>query len=81
MADRDEWSGTPTELFGVLNEVAERLKIDTRQKEWPKDPRWVSRRMKEIKTNLLEEGIMYDRGKGDKREISIRRVSQEDLAK
>ena len=55
------WKGTATELLADLESIAVELKINTRQKSWPKAPNSLSRRINEIKTNLREIGITIDR--------------------
>jgi hypothetical protein len=73
------WSGTATELFEVLNDIAEtKLKISIQKiPSWPKSPNYLSRRLNEVKTNLREKGIVIERHKDEKdnRLIKIRKVS------
>jgi hypothetical protein len=77
--DDELWSGTATELSEVLNDIAEtRLKISIQKiQSWPKSPNYLSRRLKEVKTNLREKGIIIERHKDEKdnRLIKIRKVS------
>jgi hypothetical protein len=60
MEDRTEWAGTTTELLAELENIATQLKIDTRDKLWAKAPNVLSRRIKEVKTNLREVGIIIE---------------------
>ncbi len=53
---RTKWEGTPTELFNELQKVAERLKMDTKARLWPKAANVLTRRINEVRTNLREEG-------------------------
>lgn len=57
MENQDNWTGSPTELFDELNNIAVNLKINTNDKAWPKAPNALSRRINEIKSNLAEIGI------------------------
>lgn len=57
MKSQDEWSGTPTELLGVLNGLAEKERINIHQKTWPKAPHVLTRRLNEVKTNLEAIGF------------------------
>jgi hypothetical protein len=56
-----KWEGTATELLIKLEAVADELKINTSHKSWPKGANTLSRRIKEVKTNLREIGITIDR--------------------
>ena len=51
------WSGSPAELLDRLEEIAGPTGIDTRSKCWPKSASWLSRRLKEVQTNLLALGV------------------------
>jgi hypothetical protein len=59
--NKQEWKGTATQLLKELEAVADELKINTSHKSWPKGPNSLSRRIKEVKTNLREVGITIDR--------------------
>jgi hypothetical protein len=48
------WEGTPLEILEILNDIANVQKIDTTQRLWPKAPNSLSRRLNEIRSNLLE---------------------------
>ena len=41
--------------------VAQRLNINTRSKQWPKSPNYLSRRLNEVRTNLREVGVTIER--------------------
>lgn len=51
MADKHDWQGTPSELLAALAPIAEALHVHT-HKGYPKNPRWVTRRLKEVRVNL-----------------------------
>ena len=61
MEDCEKWEGTPTELLETLEDpdfVGEH-KIDVDADKWPGSAVWVTRRIKEIETNLEHEGIKF----------------------
>jgi len=57
MGDVEKWEGSASELLKELNTVAEKLKLNTKDKRYPKDPSWLWRRIKEVRTNLMAVGI------------------------
>jgi hypothetical protein len=71
MQGRDEWEGEPSELLGVLEEVAEREKINTRAKTWPGAAHILTRRIKEVQANLRVAKIQIDMGHSGRRRLSI----------
>ena len=74
MEDKTVWSGSPTKLLSELEIVAGFEKIDTTNSNWAKTPNVLSRRLNEIKSNLLDLGIEFERSKGKNREIKINRM-------
>jgi hypothetical protein len=54
-SDKALFNGTPAELLDRLDKIANENKINTIQKEWPKDKKWLVRRIKEIRQNLQQE--------------------------
>ena len=74
MEDKTVWSGSPTKLLSELEIVAGFEKIDTTNSNWAKTPNVLSRRLNEIKSNLLDVGIEFERSKGKNREIKITRM-------
>ncbi|TSC88008.1 MAG: Uncharacterized protein G01um10147_239 [Microgenomates group bacterium Gr01-1014_7] len=79
MSDQDRWSGTPTELLSELDKIALKLRIDQDHKSWPKDARWVWRRISEVLPNLEEEGIKASKGKDDARLIILEKTLTNDV--
>jgi DNA polymerase I-like protein with 3'-5' exonuclease and polymerase domains len=70
----EQWQGSATELFEELEDVAVELKIDTKQRVWPKAPNSLMRRLNELKSNLHDVGIIFDEirtGEGTNRVKSI----------
>lgn len=55
----NSWEGTITKLLWELNRVATRENINTYSKLWAKEANVLSRRLKEIKSNLEQVGINY----------------------
>ncbi len=80
---KKEWKGNATDLLYELEQIAEKLKIDTkRTKLWPKAPNILSRRLNEVKTNLREIGIIIERATDSSTNITlieIRKISPESL--
>lgn len=60
MEDRLEWTGEPAALLRALEGVAEEQKINTRNKDWPGAAHVLTRRIKEVRPNLQEAGILLE---------------------
>jgi hypothetical protein len=56
------WEGTPAETLAELNMAAERLRIDMRARTWPKSPSALTRRLNEVRPNLMRVGIAVETG-------------------
>jgi hypothetical protein len=54
------YRGAFSGLLKDLEIVAQRLNINTRSKQWPKSPNYLSRRLNEVKTNLREVGVTIE---------------------
>lgn len=81
MDDLDEWEGTASDLLGELEEKAEKLKINTKAREWPKDPSWLTRRIQLIHSNLADQGIIVVRDdKSRPRRILLRKSRENPVA-
>jgi hypothetical protein len=64
---KDSWEGPPAKLLEQLDKIADEIKINTSHKSWPKEVKWLTRRLNQIRSNLLEGlGI----------EVSITRVTK-----
>lgn len=70
MADHDEWEGTPSELLSALYPIAEEMRV-ANHPEFPKNARWVTRRVKEVRVNLKEKGISCEFSKSGPRKITL----------
>lgn len=72
MKSRHIWSASVSELLRELETVAERERINTNVKIWAKDANVLSKRLKEVKSNLEEIGISYDiRHAGNFKKITL----------
>ena len=73
MADREEWTGTSTDLLTELQSAAKERNLETRHdRTFPKNGVWVSRRLRELVPALSENGLTVSfplRGKG--RDLTI----------
>lgn len=74
MQDRDHWDGTATALLADLGEVAEQLKLDTKDNDWPKAPNSLTRRLKEVVSSLRDVGVNVGLDKPERKQISIDKV-------
>ena len=80
MNSQDEGVGEPSELLKELQSEAEQVGVDTRGQLWPKDVRWLTRRLREVRPNLRRSGIEVDIGrKADERIIRLRRLGENDV--
>ncbi|MDU4853953.1 MAG: hypothetical protein E6X72_06105 [Clostridioides difficile] len=74
MKSTTNWNGTVAELLGTLERVAEIEKINTHVKVWPNAAHILSRRLKEVQSNLKQVGITFDiRHMGTAKVINIKR--------
>lgn len=62
MRKRESWEGAPSKLLEKLEYVAMSEKIDTRDELWPGSASWLTRRIREVETNLNAEGIQFAQG-------------------
>lgn len=60
---KHEWKGAPGKLLEELENVATEERIDTKSKAWPKSSASLTRRLREIASNLAEAGIKIETGK------------------
>ncbi|RYI27945.1 hypothetical protein EVU96_15955 [Bacillus infantis] len=74
MKENQSWSGSVAGLLSELERVAEQEKINTKVKTFPKAAHILSRRLKEVKSNLEDVGITFDiRHAGDSKKVSIQK--------
>jgi hypothetical protein len=80
MEDKDEYTGTSSELHKKLEGVAESLGVSiVRDKAWPKSARWLWRRIKEVLPLLVASGIVATRGRDESaKQISLRKLPKND---
>lgn len=73
-----KWSGSVSNLLRELERVAENDRINMRVRTWPKDANVLSKRLKEVKSNLEEVGIFYDiRHAGAFKKITLEKKGDE----
>ncbi len=70
------WNGSASDLLTMIDKVAEAYHINIKQKGWPKSANVLTRRINEIKTNLQEEGILFELKKTEKRNVLSFRLTQ-----
>ncbi|QJX63798.1 hypothetical protein HLK66_20565 [Niallia circulans] len=74
MKENQSWSGSVASLLSELERVAVQEKINTKVKTFPKAAHILSRRLKEVKSNLEDVGITFDiRHAGDSKKVSIQK--------
>jgi energy-coupling factor transporter ATP-binding protein EcfA2 len=71
MENQDEWKGSPTKLHNELEDIADKQKINKRDRLWPKGAGWVWKRISEVQPSLQAVGIYSDRSKGNDRQILL----------
>lgn len=74
--EREDWEGTSSELLQALASVAEELGFDTRQRIWPKDPTRLSKRLREVQTNLAAVGLQVEFSKSGRRLITLHKATR-----
>jgi hypothetical protein len=74
MDNRDEWSGTHSELLESLKNIVP--KSIQRIKEWPKSPNSLSNRLMKLEAFLMKKGVKIERKRrADKRIITLRKIN------
>ena len=75
MEKRDSWSGSVADLLATLERIALTERINTRLKDWPKAAHVLSKRLKEVRSNLGKKGIVFNiRHMGKAKEITIEKT-------
>lgn len=72
MADKEEWTGSASELMEDFRRIAGDMHIT--ESELPKGAKALSRKLNTLKTNLEEVGISMIKNKGTRRTLTIRKV-------
>ena len=80
MQDKEEYTGTSSEMHSKLKVVAAQLGVDVdRDKAWPKSARWLWRRIKEVLPLLVAAGIEANRGRDESaKQITLRKFPTND---
>jgi hypothetical protein len=73
MSNKKNWTGPATKLLKELDPVAVKMNIDKSNKNYPKDPRWVWRKLKVVKPNLAALG--YEVSKDDSDHSKGRKIT------
>lgn len=72
MRDTNKWKGTVANLLTALEFVAKKEKIDTYTKAWPGAAHVLSRKLKEVQSNLEQKNIHFViRHNGDAKVVTI----------
>jgi hypothetical protein len=71
MKERYEWAGTPTELLNKLEKLAEKYRVDTRARRWPRAAHSLSRRLNEARPTIAAAGITVSMSKSGHRLITF----------
>jgi hypothetical protein len=75
--EQSSWEGSNPELLEQLQIVAGRNGIDTSQKKWPKATNSLTKRLNQIRSNLLEGlGICITMSRDNKKNTSIIRIER-----
>jgi hypothetical protein len=80
MSDKNQWTGTPTDLLNEFEKLTEQLHININSKLWPKDARWVWRRITDILPNLEAEKIKASQSRDKQRFITLKKTPEDQPA-
>ncbi len=73
MAEKEYWEGTPSDLYGALEMIAQDdLKVD-KSSRWPKAAHALSRYLKSYSHNLAQVGIEIIAERGKSRRLKLRK--------
>lgn len=61
MKPRIEWTGVSADLLQELENYAEALKINPKDKSWPSNATWLMRRLREAQPSLTSNGIKINK--------------------
>ncbi|HCC35081.1 MAG TPA: hypothetical protein DEQ02_05395 [Ruminococcaceae bacterium] len=86
MEDQTEWKGTASELLKRVEDIAEDIRVNTKDRFFPKAGHVLVRRLKEVKSNLEEAGIhLNNLREGNEKILHFtnekNKVSEEDIEK
>lgn len=73
MQSKEEWEGTPSQLYSELRKTAKNMGISRAQKAWPKSPNVLSRRLNELTQAILCRNLEVNTGikSGSTRKVRI----------
>jgi len=76
------WNGTPSALYSLIESLASEYKINTKSPGFPKSSNALTRKLNEIKSNLEDEGIVFERMRTPgERKIIIYKVEEDKKVK
>jgi hypothetical protein len=79
MDDKQEWIGSATELLADMENLATKMKVNTKSRAWPKGPQILIRRLNEVKATLEEVKIFITRGLDNKSKIKTVEIRKRPL--
>ena len=60
MENRENWEGSPSQLYSALKTKAEELNISVSDRQWPRNPNWLVRSLNRVVPNLRAEGLTIE---------------------
>jgi hypothetical protein len=76
---KQEWIGSATELLADMENLAAKMKVNTKSRAWPKGPQILIRRLNEVKATLEEVKIFITRGLDNKSKIKTVEIRKRPL--
>jgi hypothetical protein len=76
MENQDEWEGSPSDLLIEFESLAVAMRVNIKAKGFPKSANTITRRLNEIKSNLIEQGVFFEIDRSaHQRTIKVRKIS------
>ncbi len=80
MENEPQITKSSSDLHAILKQKAEELKINTSAKNWPQDGRWLWRRIREVRPNLIKAGIEANQDRDSKHKfITLKRIQNDGI--
>lgn len=80
MEDKSDWEGRASELLTLLEGLAGANKVNIKAKSFPKAAHVLTKRLNEIKTNLIDEGITYEQKPDGKRTLVLYKSTENSVS-
>jgi len=80
LAEAGKWKGTASDLLSEFRRLSEDEGINIKARGFPQDPKAISRRMRELKQNFLDENIVVEfpiKREGNRKIIKIYKKDKE----